>query len=90
MYEIVFTDSYVKRAKNFFKKHPDLISRYEKVLRLMEYNPFHPSLRLHKLEGKLSHFYSISINMNYRIIIELIIDNEKIILVNIGAHDEIY
>ncbi|WP_129408509.1 type II toxin-antitoxin system RelE/ParE family toxin [Marinitoga lauensis] len=90
MYEIIFSNTYEKRAKKFFKKHPDLLERYIKILKILEYDPHHPSLRLHKLEGKLSNLYSISINMSYRITLELIIENKKIILINIGSHQEVY
>ena len=44
----------------------------------------HPSLRLHKLTGKLSGLSSVSINMSYRITLELIIQDNDIILINIG------
>ena len=89
-YKLVITDSYKKRVKKFFKKHPDLFKKYEKVLLIMVTNPFHPSLRLHKLKGKLSDFYSISIDMEYRIVIDFIIEDEKIIPIDIGSHDEVY
>lgn len=90
MTEIIYTDSYIKRAKKFFKKHPALILQYEKTLRLLEIDPSHPSLRLHKLQGKLSDLYSVSINISYRICIDFIIEDDKIIPVDIGSHDEIY
>lgn len=90
MYKLIFTESYIKRAKKFAKKHPELLKQYEKTLQLMELNPTHPSLRLHKLEGRLSDYYSISINLTYRITIDFIINEKEIIPVNIGKHDEVY
>ena len=89
-YKLIITISYKKRAKRFFKKHPDIFKRYEKTLFILESDPFHPSLRLHKLKGKLSEFYSVSINMEYRVVIDFIIENEKIIPIDIGSHDEVY
>ena len=88
MYEIILTDEYKKREKRFFKKHPDLKDRYKKVLKILRVNPNYPSLRLHKLQG--IELYSIPLNMQYRIILDFIIDGEKIILINIGSHDEVY
>jgi addiction module RelE/StbE family toxin len=90
VYKIIFTESYVKRAKKFAKKHPELLNQYKKTLQLLEINPTHPSLRLHKLEGKLSDLFSISINMTYRITIDFIIKEKEIILIDIGKHDEVY
>ena len=89
-YTLVFPDSYNRRAKKFFKKHPDLIPRYRKTLELLELNPHHPSLRLHGLEGHLSGLSSVSINIQYRIVIQFIIKKNEILLVNIGTHDEVY
>ena len=40
---------------------------HEKVLTLLGKNPFHPSLRLHALEGRLQGLFSIGLNLKYRI-----------------------
>ena len=89
-FQIIYTKSYLKRATKFAKRHPDLLIQYEKALKLLELNPFHPSLRLHRLSGSLSDLHSISINISYRITLEFLIEDGKIILVNIGSHDEVY
>ena len=90
MAEIIYTESYIKRAKKFIKKHPDLLSQYEKTLKLLEINPAHPSLRLHRLHGKLSKLYSVSINISYRICIDFLFEDDKIIPIDVGRHDEVY
>lgn len=89
-YEIEFTQSYEKRVFNFLKKHKNIVSKYKKTLELLEINPFHPSLRLHKLQGRLNVLYSVSIDMQYRISIEFYIENNRIIPIDIGTHDEVY
>ncbi len=90
MAEIIYTESYIKRAKKFIKKHPELLKQYSKTLKLLEVNPYHSSLRLHKLKGRLSDLYSVSINISYRISIVFIIDKDKIIPIDIGTHEEVY
>ncbi len=90
MYELIFTEYYEKRSKKFFKKHPELKEKYKKTIKFLKVDPFHPSLRLHKLEGSLREFYSVSIDMNYRIIIDFVVVDKQIFLINIGSHDEIY
>ena len=90
MAEILYTDSYLRKAGKFIKKHPDLISQYEKTLKILEINPFHPSLRLHKLQGKLSELYSVSINISYRMTMIFMIEDDKIIPIDLGSHDEVY
>lgn len=89
-YSLIYTNSYIRRASKFVKKHPDLISQYEKTLKLLEIDPNHPSLRLHSLKGKLKDLHSVSINISYRITLEFIIIKKEIILVNVGHHDEVY
>ena len=90
MPRILYTESYIRRARRFIKRHPDLIGQYEKTLRLLELNPSHPSLRLHKLSGKHDDLYSVSINISYRITLELILREDMIIPVDIGSHDQVY
>ena len=89
-YELVFTQSYTRRAKRFIRKHPELKGQYRKTLELLELNPFHPSLRLHKLKGRLSDLHSVSINISYRITIEFLIEGRTIIPVDVGSHDGVY
>lgn len=89
-YKIVVTDSYLKKLKKFLKKHPNVFERYCKTIEILEQNPQHSSLRLHKLQGKLCEFHSISITMEYRIIIDFIIQDEEIIPIDIGTHDDVY
>jgi mRNA-degrading endonuclease YafQ of YafQ-DinJ toxin-antitoxin module len=89
-YNITRTDEYFKKSVKFFKKHPEMQSKYEKTLILLNANPHHPSLRLHKLKGNMSAFYSVSLDLQYRIILDFIIVDEVIILLDIGAHDEVY
>ena len=89
-YKLIFPESYLQRARKFFRQHPELHRQYQKTLELLELNPHHPSLRLHKLEGRLSGLSSVSINMSYRIVIEMIIREHEIILINVGSHDQVY
>jgi proteic killer suppression protein len=89
-YRIIYTKSYIRRATRFIKKHPELTGQYEKTLKLLELDPFHPSLRLHKLKGSLSEFHSVSINIGYRISIEFLLNEKTIIPVNVGSHEDVY
>ncbi len=89
-YKLIYTNRYIKRARKFLKKHPELITQYEKTLKLMELDPFHPSLRLHPLRGKLKDLFSVSINISYRITLEFYINKHNIILVDVGHHDQVY
>jgi len=87
---LIFTESYTRRAKRFFRAHPELFGVYEKTLHLLELNPSHPSLRLHKLGGNLKELYSVSVTLAYRITLSFALIENAIVLIDIGAHDEIY
>ncbi|MCP4488407.1 MAG: plasmid stabilization protein [Gammaproteobacteria bacterium] len=89
-YRLIYPDSYLRRAKKFLKKHPELHDQYQKTLELLELNPQHPSLRLHRLQGRLSELSSVSINMSYRILLEMVVRENDIILVDVGNHDHVY
>lgn len=89
-FKLVYPKSYIRRARSFAKKHPELLGQYEKTLKLLELNPFHPALRLHPLKGKLMDLHAVSINISYRITLELIVHEQEIILVNVGTHEEVY
>ena len=84
------TSAYDKKLRKFAKKRPDLRNKYLRVLRLLEADPYHPSLKLHKLHGPLSHLYAVSINYQYRISLEFEIKEDYILLINIGSHEEVY
>lgn len=87
---LVFTEQYNRRAVRFLKRHPELRQQYLKTLQVLEANPAHPSLRLHPLRGKLDGLHSVSINLSYRITLELLIQDGQIIPVNVGDHDAVY
>jgi len=90
VYKLILPNSYIKKEKVFLKKHSDLKEKYKKTLLMLRVDPHHPSLRLHKLQGTLKSYYSISISMNYRIILELIITEKEIILLSVGKHSDVY
>jgi mRNA-degrading endonuclease YafQ of YafQ-DinJ toxin-antitoxin module len=90
IWQLMFTDQYNRRAAKFLKRQPDVETQYVKTLELLELNPHHPSLRLHRLSGKLEGLQSISINLKYRITIEIIITERDIVLINVGDHDAVH
>ncbi|MBK5915343.1 type II toxin-antitoxin system YafQ family toxin [Rhodocyclus purpureus] len=89
-YALVFTDGYNRRASRWLKKHPEMRQQYLKTLQLLELNPRHPSLRLHALSGRLEGVYAVSINLSYRITLELLIEGQQIIPLNVSDHDAAY
>ena len=89
-YQLRFTESYLRIAVRFLRRHPDLKRQYAKTLALLEANPHHPSLRLHALAGKHQGLHSVSINLSYRITLEMLIEDKVITPINVGDHDAVY
>jgi len=87
MWSLVFSERYNRRAARFLRRHPDMREAYRKILLLLEANPHHPSLRLHPLRDRLQGLHSVSINLSYRITLELLIEDQKLIPIDIGSHD---
>jgi addiction module RelE/StbE family toxin len=88
--KLVRDDDYKRKERKFFKKRPHLADKYGEVLEKLKMNPFDPSLRTHKLKGELSELHACSLTYEYRIICVFLIQNEMIVLVDIGSHDKVY
>lgn len=73
-------------------KNIKLLQKIEKQLQLFEQNHKHPSLRTHKLQGKLGQSWSISIEMNIRMMYRIIHTEEgmRAFFYAIGTHDQVY
>jgi addiction module RelE/StbE family toxin len=90
MFVITTPQQFLRQARKFFKKHPDLKPRFAKVLTDLQRDPFQPQLELHPLTGKLSGCHAVSLTFSYRITLTLFITEQEIVLLDIGSHDEVY
>lgn len=90
MYTIVTPHQFLRHARKFFKKHPDLRPRFAKVLADLQTDPFLPALELHSLSGKLTGCHAVSLTYSYRIVLTLVVSEHEIILLDIGSHEEVY
>jgi len=89
-YTVILSESFEKRAERFLRQHPTLRGRYEKTLRFLKSNPWHPSLRLHKLSGQMDGLYAVSITFSYRMTLLFRIEEHQITPIDIGSHDQVY
>jgi mRNA-degrading endonuclease YafQ of YafQ-DinJ toxin-antitoxin module len=77
------------------RQNPQLRLLVERSLQRLAEDPFHPALRTHKLAGDLAGIWACSIDYSYRILFEFINDpdndeEDAILLLNLGSHDEVY
>jgi len=84
----------VQALKRKTRGQPDLRERIGQTLRQLSEDPFHPSLRTHKLTGQLSGTWACSVSYDIRILFEFVqnpeSDEEEILLLAVGTHDEVY
>lgn len=94
MRTLVFSSSFKRAFKTNIKRKPELKSKIEEKLRLLATDPYHPSLRTHKLKGKLSGVWACSVEYDCRIVFSFEQNTqtkeEEIFLIDIGNHDEVY
>ena len=89
MIELIWDDSFARILKKWRKKHPELVARFQQKLELFKNEPFHPSLKTHRLTGNLAGAWAISINYEQRLVFKFLSDTE-VLLINLGTHDEVY
>ncbi len=90
MFTLVTTEYFLRRARRFLKKHPDLRGRFAQVLDDLKQDPFSPHLVYHQLGGRLQELQAVRINYDYRIILTIKITDKEVVLLDIGSHDEVY
>ena len=90
MYGVITPEPFLRQARKFFKKHPDLKPRFAATITALQQDPFQPGLALHPLSGKLAGCHAISLTYSYRITLTFIVTDREIILLDISSHDEVY
>ncbi len=89
-YHLLWTETFLRTARKFTRRHPDLESELEAVLKQLEQDPRAPRLRLHALQGKHRGKHAVSLTYSHRIVLILRVTEKEIVLLDIGSHDEVY
>lgn len=84
--EILFTKRFRKRLNLSPQK---IQKKFEQKMSVFIENPWDPTLKSHPLKGCLVGMRAFSITGDYRIIYQ-IIGKDKIKLVDIGTHNQVY
>lgn len=90
MFSVTTSESFLRQARKFFKRHPDLKPRFAAIFEQLQQDPFQPSLGLHPLSGKLTGCHAVRLTYSYRITLTLLITEKEITLLDIGSHDDVY
>ncbi|MEW6235819.1 MAG: type II toxin-antitoxin system mRNA interferase toxin, RelE/StbE family [Candidatus Omnitrophota bacterium] len=94
MRTLVWGKTFIRALRRVLRKHPAFENDIEETLRLLQENPFASPLATHKLKGKLTGSWACSAGMDIRIVFDFIKRTDRqeddILLLEIGAHDEVY
>jgi addiction module RelE/StbE family toxin len=92
--QLIFASSFKRAFKRLIRRQPNLKLRVEDRLRLLANDPFSLPLQTHRLKGKLSGAWACSVEYDCRIVFSFLknseTEEEDILLIDIGSHDEVY
>jgi mRNA-degrading endonuclease YafQ of YafQ-DinJ toxin-antitoxin module len=90
VFDLVSDSHFERRLRRFRRAHPELEDRLRRTFEDLRNDPFQPHLRLHSLTGGLEGRSAVRLTFAYRIVITLRPEESKILLLDIGSHDEMY
>jgi mRNA interferase YafQ len=94
MRQLVLTPKFKRAYRKFIARDAKLQKRIETTLRQMEADIFASKLATHSLRGELLGLKACSCGYDCRIVFSIETDsmtqNEVILLLDIGTHDEVY
>ena len=89
MIQLIWGTSFKRAFKKAIKSRPEIERKFRKSISLFEKDPFHTSLKTHKLSGKLSGQWAFVVEYDCRVVFEFI-GKDKVLLIYIGKHDAVY
>jgi len=89
-FTLVWTETFLRTARKFLRRHRDLQGLFEDVLRQLEADPASPRLRLHPLHGRHHGKHAVRLTYEHRIVLILRMTAREILLLDVGSHDEVY
>ena len=89
MIDLVWGSGFKRVFKKMVKPNPGLREDLFKALKLFQSEPFHPTLKTHKLSGSLTNLYAFSLSYDWRVIFKFTAKDEAF-LITMGPHDKVY
>jgi mRNA-degrading endonuclease YafQ of YafQ-DinJ toxin-antitoxin module len=93
--KLVLSNTFKKSYQKFTSKNQSLKVSIGKALAKLQHDAYDPSLKTHKLSGKLAAYLACSCGYDCRIIFTIEKDlsnpnSENIVLLDIGTHNDVY
>jgi len=90
MWRLGYSEMFLRTARKLTRRDSALRVAVTEALSLLEQDPHHPHLKLHALRGSLEGLWAARVTYKVRLILILRPDEQAVILVDIGSHDEVY
>ena len=92
MRTLVWSATFARAFKRMSRHQRQLTARTERALKQLAEDPFHPSLRTHKLKARLAGSWACSAGYDLRVVFQFVKQKgvEAILLEAVGTHDEVY
>jgi addiction module RelE/StbE family toxin len=91
---LIWSSAFTRLLKRLVRQNPQFRSIVEQTLQQLSEDPYAPTLRTHKLKGDFSDKWSCSIDYSNRIVFKFVqnsdTDEEEILLLTLGSHDDVY
>lgn len=86
------SSAFARDLRAWLKSRPGSARDVEATLAQLSADASHPSLRSHKLKGRLAGCWACSAGYDLRIVFEFVQHEgaEAILLLTVGTHDEVY
>jgi addiction module RelE/StbE family toxin len=94
MRKLVLTSRFKRSLRKFIKGDKRLQKQIEETLKQMEIDVFATNLTTHRLKGEFDGLRACSCGYDCRVIFsiekDIATDQEVLVLLNIGSHDDVY
>jgi mRNA interferase YafQ len=94
MRKLAWHNSFRQAFKRMTKRDQKLKEQIFRVLNELMNDPFQPVLKTHKLSGQLYGLWACWVEYDCRIVFTFAVDSktneELIVLIDLGTHDEVY
>lgn len=89
MIEFIWDTSFKKAYKKRISPSKKLQEKFKEAITIFSKNPFDTRLKTHKLSGILKENWAFSVEYDCRVVFKFLSEN-KVLLVDIGSHEEVY
>ena len=90
MIQLIWDAGFKRSYKKRMGPDAQLRQQFRDALERFVEDPFATELRTHKLTGKLSSCWAFSVDIDHRVVFMFLKGKSKVLLIDIGTHDEVY